>query len=169
MMRIGKRHKDCTLDNYEIDGYNKSAHEECVNVVQKIHSMVISGPVGTGKTHLLIGTGKALRERKVDVDMWAILDLAQKLRGAYDEELVNRLIKVRVLILDDLGAERTTNFILETVEYIIDFRYRQMRPILIGTNLSVKELLSRYGNRFISRMSDGVFVRMSGKDRRLDE
>jgi len=174
-MRIGKRHIDCTLDNYRIDDANRSAHTACVSIAEKPTSLILSGPVGTGKTHLLAAVAlmvdaKCSENGSWRVQFWPILDLVLKLRQNYDgcEELIEALNRSPLLILDDLGAERTTDYIMETIESIVDYRYRQMRPTLVGTNLTLEELSTRYGNRVLSRwMGDGKFIRITGSDRRL--
>jgi len=167
MIRIGIRHKDCCFGNYNVTTGNRKAFEAAKASAETQKPVIISGSVGTGKTHLMVSITRDLQKENVSIAFWPVLDLVQKLRGNYDETFVDGLLKVPVLIIDDLGAERTTEFILETIEYIIDYRYRQVRPVMIGTNLDMKEMLARYGNRFLSRMSDGPFVRITGSDHRL--
>lgn len=175
-MRIGKRHKDCTLGNYNIDDGNRAAHEACKSIAEKSTSLILSGPVGTGKTHLLSAVAmlvyiKTHDSCMHDVQYWPILDLAQKLRQEYERVayLIEDLNMAPLLVIDDLGSERTTGYILETIEAVVDYRYRQCRATLIGTNLTLEELAERYGNRVLSRwMGDGKFIRIAGIDRRLE-
>lgn len=175
-MRIGKRHAGCTLENYRVDDNNREAYKACVAISKKPTSVILSGSVGTGKTHLLTAVARMVEHNNQGKGMWRVqfwpmLDLVLKLRQNYDdsESLIECLNRAPLLVLDDLGAERTTDYILETIEAVVDYRYRQCRPTLVGTNLTLEELSERYRDRVLSRwMGDGGFIRIAGKDKRLE-
>ena len=70
--------------------------------------------------------------------------------------LVNRLMRAELLVLDDLGAERGTDFALEKVYDIIDSRYRLHRPMILTTNLTLDEMKGTRDIRY-SRIYDRIF------------
>lgn len=194
--RIGKRFEDCTFENFDAKE-NSKALKACKRVAAGESSgVLLFGPVGRGKTHLLVSLAKEVHQEGVGefiedeghmatwqqtqkeriVEYWPVLDLAGSLREEIrlgEHELMSRCLNCYLLILDDLGAERSTDFVLEAIERIIDYRYREEMPIAIGTNLLPDGIAQKYGGRAISRwaQSCGVngIVEMVGVDHRLKE
>ena len=70
--------------------------------------------------------------------------------------MLNRLNRAKLLIIDDLGAERGTDFALEKVYDIIDSRYRAKLPVILTTNLSMDELKQATDIRY-ARIYDRIF------------
>ena len=71
------------------------------------------------------------------------------------------------LILDDLGAEKFTEWVAEAVYDLIDHRYAWMKPTIITSNLDPVRLSELFGARLASRISSGRVVHLTGRDRRL--
>ena len=74
-----------------------------------------------------------------------------------------------LLVLDDFGQERATDFVLEELERIVDWRYRNRLPIAVSTNLTVGQMSSaqKYGERAISRWAESCeLVQVGGGDYR---
>jgi len=117
-------------------------------------------------------TGNDQIKPRIDytVAYWPVLDLAGAFRdaaGGSGTSPENSCRNSGLLILDDFGAERTTDFVLEAIERIIDARYRAMKPMLVATNLTIAQILERYGDRALSRWAhDGRIVELRGRDRR---
>ena len=100
------------------------------------------GGVGTGKSYLAACIANALMEQEVPVCMTnfaAILnDLAASFAGR--NEYISRLCSFPLLIIDDFGMERGTEYGLEQVYNVIDSRYRSRKPLIVTTNLTLEEL-----------------------------
>lgn len=100
------------------------------------------GAVGTGKSYFAGCIANALMEREVPVKMtnFAMIlnDLAASFSGR--NEYIYELCRYPLLILDDFGMERGTEYGLEQIYNVIDSRYRSVRPLIITTNLSLGEL-----------------------------
>jgi DNA replication protein DnaC len=105
--------------------------------------LLIFGNVGTGKTYFAACIANALTDKGVPVIMTSFSTIVNSMGGFYDEEKVNYLRSLnnyKLLIIDDLGAERQSDFMLEQVYNIIDSRYKSNLPIIITTNLTLKDI-----------------------------
>ena len=100
------------------------------------------GGVGTGKSYLAGCIANALMEKEIPVRMtnFALIlnDLAASFEGR--NEYISRLCRYPLLILDDFGMERGTEYGLEQVFNVIDSRYRSKKPLIVTTNLTLDEL-----------------------------
>lgn len=189
MTEYGKRYEDCTLDNFDASENLEALEAVRGLIAGRLSGLLLFGPVGTGKTHLCVGAGRAferpaLTEAFTDergyqkartipaqtVEYWPVLDLAGAFRDAAGGGCPSPEPPCRsagLLILDDWGAERTTDFVLEALERIVDARYRAMKPMLIATNMTPRAIMERYGDRALSRWAhDGRIVELRGRDRR---
>ena len=109
--------------------------------------------------------------QEMHIEYWPMLDLASELRSDVahgSQDVSRRCRECDFLFLDDLGAERVTDFILEEIERIVDWRYRLLKPTAVATNLtSFKEIADKYGKRAISRWTgSGNSYKVTGVDRR---
>lgn len=85
-----------------------------------------------------------------------------------EKELISKYASLPVLILDDLGAEKSTEWSMQTLFLIIDRRYRDMKKTIITSNLSLEEIAEKVGDRIASRISEMCDVkRIKGEDRRI--
>jgi len=101
------------------------------------------GDVGTGKTFLAGCIANALMERNIPVLMTSLPKLLNALGGIYSgerNEYLQSLNRYRLLIIDDLGVERDTPYVLEMVYFVIDERYKSGKLFIITTNLSLQKL-----------------------------
>jgi len=100
------------------------------------------GGVGTGKSYLAGCIANALMEKEIPVHMtnFALIlnDLAASFEGR--NEYISRLCRYPLLILDDFGMERGTEYGLEQVFNVIDSRYRSGKPLIVTTNLTLDDL-----------------------------
>lgn len=110
-------------------------------------------------------------ERRAHVEYWPLLDLVSVLRSdiAHGSQTTStRCRECDLLVLDDFGSERTTDFVLEELERIVDWRYRAMKPTAIATNLTDSAAVAaKYGSRALSRWIGSCYdVVVGGEDRR---
>ena len=104
--------------------------------------LLLWGKVGTGKSYFAGCIANALMEQEVAVCMtnFALIlnDLAASFEGR--NEYISRLCSFPLLLLDDFGMERGTEYGLEQVYNVIDSRYRSKKPLIVTTNLTLEEL-----------------------------
>jgi DNA replication protein DnaC len=130
-------------------------------------SLWFFGEVGTGKTSLAMLISKAALDSGRSV---AIYSMPRLLAHSY-MELFDRLTTVDLLHIDDVGAEKTSDWVLEQVYAIINERWQEERSIIVTTNLLDEELQAQIGPRTVSRLEDmcgreGV-IPIMGNDRRV--
>ena len=114
--------------------------------------------MGTGKTFAAACIANYLLERRIPVVMTSFVKLLDSMKSFRDEDesLIVRLNKAKLLVIDDLGAERDTDFALEKVYNVVDSRYRAKRPIILTTNLSMEEMKENLDIRY-TRIYDRIF------------
>ncbi|MER6167112.1 ATP-binding protein [Streptomyces violaceorubidus] len=135
-------------------------------------SLLIAGPTGTGKTYQAYGAVRALLTRGVRLRWEATTsaDLHARLRpraGHDGERELQTLSRSPLLLLDDLGAAKTSEWTEELTYRLINHRYEHMLPTLITTNLPTAELRIALGDRVASRLAEMTErVILTGPDRR---
>ena len=100
------------------------------------------GGVGTGKSYFAGCIANALMEQEVAVRMTNFALILNDLTASFEgrNEYIARLCRAPLLILDDFGMERGTEYGLEQVYNVVDSRYRSRRPLIVTTNLSLQDL-----------------------------
>ena len=120
------------------------------------------GGVGTGKSYLAGCIANALMEKEIPVHMtnFALIlnDLAASFEGR--NEYISRLCRYPLLILDDFGMERGTEYGLEQVFNVIDSRYRSGKPLIVTTNLTLDDLVERNMRKEDLRIAAGLTTNM---------
>ena len=104
--------------------------------------LLLWGSVGTGKSFLAGCIANALMEQEVPVRMTNFARILNELNGSFSSlnEVVDRLCCFPLLIIDDFGMERSTEYALEQVYNIVDSRYRSRKPLIVTTNLTLDEI-----------------------------
>ena len=101
------------------------------------------GPVGTGKSYVAGGIANDLLKREVTVKMTNFNTIIDDIFPLADKtEYINALASYQLLIIDDLGVERNSEYALGIIFSVIDRRIRSGRPLIITTNLPLKEIKS---------------------------
>ena len=100
------------------------------------------GGVGTGKSYFAGCIANALMEQEVAVRMTNFALILNDLTASFEgrNDYIARLCRAPLLILDDFGMERGTEYGLEQVYNVIDSRYRSRRPLIVTTNLPLQDL-----------------------------
>ncbi|MDI3402850.1 ATP-binding protein [Streptomyces cavernicola] len=135
-------------------------------------SLLIAGPTGTGKTYQAYGAVRALLAAGVRLRWQAVTaaDLYANLRprsGHDPERELYTLMRCPLLLLDDLGAAKASEWTEELTYRLINHRYEHLRPTLITTNLPIRDLRSKLGDRVASRLAEMTDrVTLTGDDRR---
>lgn len=127
-------------------------------MLEKNQGLLFWGDVGTGKSYAAACIANYLLDRKIPVIMTSFVKLLEVIQASREEEpaILSRLGYARLVIFDDLGAERGTDYALEKVYNIIDSRYRKGLPMILTTNLSLDEMKREVDVRY-SRIYDRIF------------
>jgi len=135
----------------------------------------IFGDTGTGKTTLAMLISKAALEAGKSVAIYSLPKLLARIRRTYDSEpggdsylsLFDKLTSVDLLHIDDLGAEKRSDWVLEQLYALVNERYETERSVVITTNLGHEELEEQIGSRTVSRLTQICDeVPLFGDDRR---
>ncbi len=141
---IDGKYSDCTFESADTDGDNSRSMEICRRYAEKFPQMLkdnrgllLFGSVGTGKTFAAACIANALLDRNYSVVMVSLVTLID---GA--DEIIRRMRDIDLLILDDLGAERSTDYGFERIYAVADARYRNGKPVIYTSNLPLDTLKS---------------------------
>ena len=129
--------------------------------------LLLWGPVGTGKSYAAAVIANELLDRRTSVVMTSFIKILKEV-GTFDDDngKIEKMNQSKLLIIDDLGAERGTDYSLERVYDIIDSRYRSNKPIILTTNLTMEQMKNCEDIRY-NRIYDRIFemcypVKVSG-------
>lgn len=134
--------------------------------------LMFLGGFGTGKTFLAACIANALLDEGFSVLMTNFPRLINTIHGMREgkQEYIDSLNKYSLLIIDDLGVERQSEYVAEIVQNIVDSRYRAGLPVVITTNLSPKDFTETQDiakSRLYSRISEMCLpLIVKGVDRR---
>lgn len=168
---------DVTVYPPECQKYMYRVFENCKKYAGRIargveeEGLLLLGDVGLGKTFLASAIANVVVEAKRTVIYFTFsefLDLV-RLHKFEDEEHyqegIQRLLEADLIVLDDLGAEKVTDFVAQELFNIINHRMNRKLPIVISTNLRVDEVKDYYGQRISSRLLYGFEVlQLEGAD-----
>lgn len=129
-------------------------------------NLILAGAVGTGKTHAAYALGNLLVSQGHTVEAWTVHDLLEALRPSGDD--APGAPKVDVLLLDDLGAGKPTEWAMENLTALLDERLRQERRTIVTTNLTADQIAEAWGPRFLDRLRyQSTVVVFRGESRRV--
>lgn len=144
--------QDKALQDYNFSndkGYNpeiQKAHEYVTHweeMKKQSLGLLLWGDVGTGKSFFAGCIANALLEKGIPVLMTNFSKILNTLTGMYSDDrnqFIDSFNQYSLLIIDDLGIERNSEFALEQVFHVIDSRYRSKKPMIVTTNLTLEEL-----------------------------
>lgn len=133
--------------------------------------ILLWGTVGTGKTYYAAAVANALIDNGYSVLMTNFARLSNQIQGTWEKnDVIDDLSRYSLLILDDLGAERKSEYMQEIVFNIIDSRYRTGLPFFITTNLTIEEIKKPVDiscTRIYDRILERCFpIEINGESRR---
>lgn len=134
-----------SFEAYELRKGNEGAYRACRAYAEKFdvmkaegYGLLLSGPVGTGKSYTAACIANTLLEREYTVVMTSLAKADELSRE--EQWKVSVFAEPDLLIIDDYGAERETEYMQERSYEIIDTRVRSRKPLIVTTNISVKDL-----------------------------
>ena len=187
--------RNFTFANFDVQYYEKPDEMEakvawCQQFARQAQqgrceqSLFLTGGVGRGKTHLAAAIANLVLEKGGTVIYRRAVDLFELIRQyRYEEnrqkldEMMEQLRSCDLLVIDDLGAERTTEFVVEQLVVLLEDRNYRNKPWVITSNLNLNEITSTYNDRTADRILDKAVlfklempdsVRMQNARRRMD-
>lgn len=129
-------------------------------------NLVLTGPVGPGKTHAALAVARELHFAGQPMHFVPCAELLDQLRPDGGKD-VTTFTAAAVLVLDDLGSERPTEWSIDRLSMVLNRRWLDRRPTVVTTNLAGKQLVELYGTRMHDRLRDGaVVLQVGGPSRR---
>ena len=162
---MDERLRDVSFDSFRKTNDNAYNLKLCLRyanhfdeMLAKNQGLLFYGGVGTGKTFAAACIANHLLNQRIPVIMTSFVKLLESMQGFSEDDsaLIAHLNRAKLLIIDDLGAERSTDYALEKVYDIVDSRYRAKLPIILTTNLSMTELKESTDIRY-TRIYDRIF------------
>jgi DNA replication protein DnaC len=178
---IPSRYRGLSFDRPPIANISKPVLRQVRRYVRQLEENLqngqglwFSGDVGTGKTSLAMLVSQSALSSGHTVAIYSVPRLLAEIRTTFDQasersyvDLLDKLTQIDLLHLDDLGAEKTSPWVLEQLYTIINGRYEDQRAMLVTTNLSRDEIVEQIGARTVSRLEEMcALLPLFGEDRR---
>lgn len=164
--RIPPLYAQASFENFRLPSDNPVARQALASVLLQVRAyardfplaekqgLLLQGEPGTGKTHLAVAAARTLISRGFEAIFFDYKTLLDRIRASYDpmsgqtdREVYQTALDAEVLLLDDLGAHRVTDWVEDTVTSIITHRCNNRRPLIATTNLPDAD----FGNNMMDR------------------
>lgn len=147
-----------TEDNQKLYAVAKKYIDKFSQMEQENQGLLFYGVVGTGKSYTAACIANELLNKRISVVMTSFVKILQEIQKPQTDEgeFMAKLNSPRLLIIDDLGTERNTEYALEKVYNVIDSRYIAKKPLILTTNLSLQEMQDTPDIRY-KRIYDRIF------------
>jgi len=184
--RLPRRYERCHWNNYApTNSTQRAALELSMQLAMDFpntdEGLLLSGPVGVGKTHLAVSILKGLAERGFSCLFYEFGSLLKEIQDSYNPNtktselsILRPVLESDVLVLDELGASKPTDWVRDTMAHIINTRYNDRRLTIFTTNYSDERsndreetLEDRIGTRLRSRLYEMCrSIKLTGEDYR---
>ena len=172
--RVSPHFKQRTFSNFISSPGTDRAYQRALEYKPDQGGLLFFGACGVGKTHLAASIANA-QLGKTPVLFISCPEFLMELREGMNfgkkeshYHLLDISKKVQLLVIDDIGAEKTSDWVRETLFVLINYRYEQMLPTILTSNFTLNELEQSLGARITSRLIEMCrCVSMSGEDWRI--
>lgn len=158
---LGRRFAQRTFSNFEPKG-NERAYEFCkqyamgYSLDEGKNGIIMVGDYGTGKTHLASAISNALLDRGIPVLFDTFGGHLEKLKAEFDggsnAQYLKLMREVPMLVIDDVGKEKQTEWSQSIMYDVINHRYEDMTPVIITSNMGDRQLQEYFGGACFSRL-----------------
>lgn len=174
---LGKRFADRTFDNFDKRG-KEDIHKAAWAYAERDdlfnsskNCLLFLGGVGTGKTHLAAAISNVLIERGIPTLFGTFIDHLQKIKDEFNnttlDTYLSKMKSTPMLVIDDLGKERKSDWTQQILFDVINYRYEHMLPTIVTSNLNDNDLMNHVGNATASRLNEmSVAIHTIGEDYR---
>jgi DNA replication protein DnaC len=164
--RIPKRYEHCELSNFEYDGPHANLMQARMAACKFVEGypldntgLLLIGSIGVGKTHLGVGIIKELLLSKgIPCLFYDYRELLKQIQNSYNDsvkvtelDVLRPVFETEVLVLDELGAVKPTEWVWDTVSLILNTRYNNNRTTIITTNYPDDPARDSNGNSEFAR------------------
>ena len=176
---LGRRFSERTFDNFD-SSRNKQAFEKAFAYAENFEDMmrngkglVFIGEVGTGKTHLAAAiTNHVIKNYGIVAKFGAFVDLLEQMKKQFgqnvsDDQILDVLLSVPLVVLDDVGKERQSEWTRSILYQVVNSRYEAYKPMIFTSNDEPRMLEQNIGEATFSRLVEMCdFIHMNGADYR---
>ena len=154
--KMSKRNLNYKFENFEVNSNNKKVYQSLKEYSEKLANsverkgLILVGNNGVGKTHLACSIANELIKNGIPIIYGTLINLLAELKNTYDVDnnisemkIIKLYEKVDLLIIDDLGKEKPSEWGLEKLFTIINSRYENNLPVIITTNYDQNSLINR--------------------------
>jgi DNA replication protein DnaC len=161
--RLPRYSEQWTFETFPMHGKESALHDVTTFARGKVRStftnLYISGPFGVGKTGLAVCVARARLEQEQPVLFWTLPDLLTRIKATYDasraeseDELIERLGSVDLLVLDDVGTEKPSEWQREKLYQILNRRMNDDLETVFTSNMTPFQLEAHVGERIVERI-----------------
>ena len=161
---LGARFENRTFGNFEVRR-EPEAYKGCLAYSNRENlfsdsrnSLLIFGGYGSGKTHLAAAIANSLIDRGIPVLFATYADHLEHIREEFDKTgkrmYLSKMKNTPMLVLDDVGKEKLTDWAKEIMFSVINYRYEHKLPFVLTTNLNESQLGNHIGGAVYSRMCE---------------
>lgn len=187
--KMSRRNLNYKFENFEVNSNNKKVYQSLKEYSEKLANsverkgLILVGNNGVGKTHLACSIANELIKDGIPIIYGTLINLLAELKNTYDVdnnisemEIIKLYEKVDLLIIDDLGKEKPSEWGLEKLFTIINSRYENNLPVIITTNYDQNSLINRLSingeietaKSIISRLYEMCYlVKIEDRDHRI--
>ena len=165
---IPPRYFNCAFTNFDLyperGGPRNESLWKAFGIVQRYladfplvdgKGLLLTGDTGVGKTHLIVALLKGLIEKGAEGLFLDYQELLKRIQSSYEptaltaeRHVMRPALEAEVLVMDDLGANRVSEWVEDTINYLLNHRYTEKKVTLLTANLSSERLGGAPGNRF---------------------
>ncbi|SFC52830.1 ATP-binding protein [Bacillus sp. UNCCL81] len=161
---LGDKFTQSTLENFQHREGTEHAFKATRKYIEeypnwKQDGLLIWGAYGNGKSHLAAAVTNVLNNKGYIVVFQSVPELLERIKSTFNndnketkQQIMKALLECDLLVLDDIGAEKLTDWVQEVMFNIIDGRYRKKLPIFYTSNLKPVELSIQIGPRSYDRL-----------------